>query len=603
MPNRAVEIYLGLITLSILTTAVLVAALSDVLPYGAYGSTVFAALIAVAILPGWGMLRAHSLRRALISGEIFRMDPKDLPRVEDHTYVGHGFLWKPSDAERLYHLAAQGTEPPEEVQALLGGNTLLHGLGISREKKILIADKKRTHHTLILGSPGEGKTRAIELMIRQIIEKGDVIVIVDPKGDSRLINVVRQVCGESGRSHQFRLVALPWAKESAAYNPLAKFGTPSEIADRLIAIMPPAGGESEAFRAYQWGATKAVVQGLFLADLPITIARILTGLRNMEEISRPFIKKRFPDLDSEHLADILSKYEAAVAGGRMARSPELDDLFHYQKQNPDYYSKMVASLIPQLERLSAGPKREILSPEVQPMCPTGDLATPEREILTWEGIDNQKLVVYFYLGSLHGEESANAVGKMLLLDFQAYIAARYSYGAVGMNRISLFVDEAHHLVTEPLLSSLAESRGANCAFLLATQTTAQFEQALGSKAVIKQILTQMWAYFQFQTRNSDEARDFSRLVGKRQMRVIGESFRYEPSFFDAGMSHVEDFRAQHTVGIQNREADLVPDWALCQLPTGHCFARIGGRTYKIRFPLVDDPTDTFTEDLKRRVAA
>jgi hypothetical protein len=72
--------------------------------------------------------------------------------------------------------------------------------------------------------------------------------------------------------------------------------------------------------------------------------------------------------------------------------------------------------IHKLERLSAGPKREILSPELEETM---------RQVLTWSAVDNQKLIVYFYLGSLHGEESANAVGKMLLLDFQAYVAKRY----------------------------------------------------------------------------------------------------------------------------------------------------------------------------------
>ncbi len=601
MPDRSIEVYLGLLFGATLGLALIVAASAPILPYGRYAAHAFGGLVLASFLPAFLFSRAVLLRRALVTGEILRMKYAEIPRREGSTFLGYAFSWTPGHAERLTLCLSRSIGAPEEVQTQFGGNTLTHGLGILSEKPLFLSDKKRCHHTLVLGSPGEGKTRFIELLIRQIIEKGDTVVIVDPKGDARLMNVVEQACRDTGRLDQFRLVALPWARNSVAYNPLTNFGTPSELADRLIGILPPSGGDGEAFRGFQWGATKAVIDGLFLADLPITISRVLDGLRDMAPVTVAMVKAlarkddHWRDIAAGSLAEIASRYEAAVARGALRRSPELDDLLHYLKLNPEYYAKMVASFIPQLEKLSAGPKRDILSPE------PGE--TP-RDLLDWGGIDRQKLVVYFYLGSLHGEESANAVGKMLLLDFQAYVAKRYSYGGSDrQGQISFFVDEAHHMVSKAFMNILAEARGANVAMVLASQTTAQFEMAFGERAAVDEVLTMNFAYVQFQSRNHHECDTFSKLAGERLMRVVGESHRYEPAFFSSGLRNVEDFRAQYTLGIQYQQSPLIPPWAIAQLPTFHYFARLGGRLYKGRIPLLEDPDSSFTDRIKKGDAA
>lgn len=595
MPNRTVEFYWAILSGSMIGMGLLVAGSVPTIPYGSAVAWTFPLFVLGSVVPALAWFRAWRARRALETGELLRMAYAEIPKKPAETFLGLGFLWTPSHAERLTQCLSQGTGAPEDVQTKFGGNTLIHGLGILGEDPIFVDDAKRCHHALVMGSPGCGKTRFLELLLRQLVEKGDTVVIVDPKGDSRLMNVVEQACRDTGRLDQFRLVALPWPKSSVAYNPLTNFGTPSEIADRLIGILPPSSGDGEAFRGFQWGATKAVVQAIYLASLPITIARVLEGLRDMAPLVVAMAKRRFPEIASDDVAQLASRYEAAVAQGAMPRSTELDDLLSYLKLNPDYYQKMVASFIPQLERLSAGPKREVLSPEPE---------ATKREILTWAGIDNQKLVVYFYLGSLHGEESANAVGKMLLLDFQAYVAKRYSYGGAARNgQLSFFIDEAHHMVSKAFMNILAEARGANVSMVLASQTTAQFELSFGSRAAVDEVLTMNFAYIQFQSRNHHEADTFSKLAGERLMRMVGESFRYEPSFFSSGLSNVDDFRAQYTQSLQYKDAPLIPPWAIAQLPTFHYFARVGGRIYKGRIPLLEDPASTFTEDLQRAVMA
>jgi len=596
MLHRKTQIYLALLTAGFLGMSLLVTALAERLPHGNYAPLVMWLFLAVAGTTGVVLLRVRRQAHLLLAGDLLEMEASEIPRRSGQTYIGHSFVWKPHHAQQLYGYLAHGIEPSEQVQAALGGNVLIHGLGAEEEAPLYISDRKRAHHMLVLGSPGEGKTRCLELIVRQLIEQGDVVVIIDPKGDDRLISLVRQVCDETGRSQQFRLFAPPWPTASVAYNPLAHFGNPSDLADRLIGLFPPAGGgDSEAFRGFQWGAAKAVLQAMYLTGTPITIARTLRYLRNPGEILGTLVKARFPDLAGRDLGETVAKYESLAAGDPKHRSPELDDLLAYVKLDPTYYSKMVASFLPQLERLSAGPKRELLSPEPEETT---------REVLSWQSIDKRKLVVYCYLGSLHGEESANAVGKMMLLDLEAYIAARYSYQADGdRHRLSLVVDEAHHMVSKPFMNVLAEARGANLAVALSSQTLAQFEQSMGSRAAVEEVLTHHFLHLQFQTRNPREAEDFSKLAGDRLLRVVGESFRYEPGFFDSGDRNVSDFKAVHTLNIQEKEAALVPPFAIVQLPTFHYFARMGGRIYKGRIPLLSAPKRSYVRDLQEKVAS
>lgn len=589
--------YLALSAGAFLSAAFSAAASSPRLPYGAFGPWASGALALAAFGILGLFIRDQRHAWSLGRGEVLRMPEKDLPTKPDQTFLGYGFDWTPAHAEKLYHDAAL-TRPSarlEEVQKRIGGNPVLHGLGAPRERAIFLENQRLPHHMLVLGSPGEGKSRFLELLLWQVVRSGDIVVILDPKGDSRLIDVAVQAARQNGRGDAFRLVAPPWPKASACYNPLANFSAPSEIADRLIGIFPPSHGQDEAFRGFQWGALAAVAQGIYIAGLPMTIARVLRYLRNPKELFFEIVQRKFTDLASEGLAKARRRYDTQVASGSFAKRPELDDLLHYIDLDPTYYGKMTGSLLPQLERLASGIKRELLSPE--PEC-------AQKPILTWPAAVNQGSVVYFYLGALHGEESAKALGKMILLDLQAYLASRYSYHPGGRERrIVLFIDEAHHMISKPFLNILAEGRGANVASILATQTTAQFEEALGTRAAVDEVLTNTHALVHFQSRNPREIRDFCDLVGKRRLRMIGEAHRYEAGFFGSGLKNIDDFRASYTQSFSWQEADLLPAWAVTQLPTFHFFARVGSRILKGRIPLLEPPTSDFTREVMEKGAA
>jgi conjugal transfer pilus assembly protein TraD len=61
----------------------------------------------------------------------------------------------------------------------------MHNLGKAHEKR---RNHRLMGHTLLAGATGVGKTRLGELMLAQLINDGDAIIIIDPKGDKDLLD-------------------------------------------------------------------------------------------------------------------------------------------------------------------------------------------------------------------------------------------------------------------------------------------------------------------------------------------------------------------------------------------------------------------------------
>lgn len=613
------RVFLGVSFAGFLVCALAIAHASPGLPHGRWGVVFVLACAVAALFPGLTLAREWVLWVSMTSGTLLRMRAEDLPRhaaqglgrkllaslstlvrpgrhsagKPDETFLGLGFEWTPLHVERLQAAGTLGLEPSEEVQARVGGSPLLHGVGVHDEHELFIESGRLTEHMLVCGAPGSGKSRFLEFLITQAIRQGDIVVVVDPKGDKRLLNAMIDAADRAGRRDDFRMVSPYWSKASSAYNPLTNFLTPTDIANRIMGIFPPPKGESEVFQGYQWHVIFGIAQAIAMADLPMTFTNLYRYVLDPVELFHELVERRFKDtLGGPNLSKAAQEYPRLVASGQMEQRPELDEILHWVhevEENGSHYGKMTASLRPQLGRLTAGVFREILSPVPD---------DTKKEILTWSSALSRGQIVYFYLGHLHGEASASALGKMILLDFQSFIGKIYSYQpGARSRRVLLVVDEAHHMVSKPFTTILAEGRGANIACVLATQTVAQFEHSMGDKAFVNEILTNVHAMIHFQSRDPDETREFSDLVGKRLMRSVGESQQYEPGFFGSGLKNIDDFRARYTRSANWQDADLIPPWLLTKLPKFHYFGLIGGRPVKARVPLLDPPASTFAEDI------
>ncbi|HEV3027053.1 MAG TPA: FtsK/SpoIIIE domain-containing protein, partial [Planctomycetota bacterium] len=265
--TRSRRVFLGLSFFGFLACTLTIAQASPGLPYGGVGIIFVLATVMSAFFPGLTLVREWVLWTAMTSGKVLRMRAQDIP---DHsaeawsrrvlhsvaaflkaphrnekpaeTFLGLGFEWTPLHMERLQAASTLNLEPSEEVQARVGGSPLLHGVGVHDEHELFIESSRLTEHMLVCGAPGSGKSRFLEFLVTQAIRQGDIVVVVDPKGDKRLLNAMIDAADRAGRRDDFRMVSPYWSKASCAYNPITTFLTPADIANRIMGIFPPPKG-------------------------------------------------------------------------------------------------------------------------------------------------------------------------------------------------------------------------------------------------------------------------------------------------------------------------------------------------------------------------
>jgi conjugal transfer pilus assembly protein TraD len=558
-----------------------------------------AALMGMSALAMRAYLAGRATRAALMREYVFVAKENRLPRREAATYVGRGFRWTMEHARKLYELSATGEiETFKSRMAHLcrfGAGYYLQGLGAALEEDLFVDNSILGHHTLIVGTTGAGKTRLFELLIQQAIARGEATVVFDPKGDPdrRLLRRIIEECARRNRLGQLRIFDLTNPTRSSRYNPLGHFVYPKQLVSRIVASMPKE-GESASFRDFAYKVVNAVVHAMHALNMKITLARIYDYAENAGELVRTFLREKyradFPDVDrADVLRQLIPEYERRKASGVLVDpAPELDEIVKVAKHPSEHYSKMIANLFPLFSKLCTGPDRNLLSPQ-----------DPDEEQLTWETVDRQKLVVYFYLGTNADLDRATAVGRMALLDLQSYLGGKYAYMPSESYRpINIYVDELHAVLTEEYISIVNQARGAAFRITMGSQSFADLEHVLRSKAAARRVLGNANILFQLHVEEEEDAEIFASRCGRRLVSLTQKSVGYEPAFLKSGKHDVEDFRSTLTNSETLREVTLVPAWAIQDLPVGHYFARWSGIVYKGRFPFLPEPT-VKEEELER----
>ncbi len=512
-------------------------------------------LVAVAAaLPGRHLLR--SLRER-------RRDRLEIETIPGDVYLGRGFEWTPAHARLL--LDRDGAD--------------LHSLGRPAERNLFLPPDLLAQHILILGTTGVGKTRMLELLVTQAIRRGDAAAVIDPKGDDGLLARVMEECARARRP--FTLIAPPFPASSSTYNPLSNYADVREVADRVAALLP-SGGDAEPFRNFGWELAGTVAAALARLGRPVSLAALRKyGIEDPWGLLR-------------EMNPGVKEIDKLAARGRALGFPEIDALIGVASRPRDHSMKMASSLLPILAKLTMGANRTLLSTDA----------------FSWRDFDRGRGVAYFFLGSLLGADTASAVAKLALLDFQSHVGARYAYER-NPAPISLFVDELADVVTPGIASLLAKSRGAGVRLVLAGQTLADLEASMDSEPRARQVVANCNSVIQFRAQNQDDAEVFAGLAGDRMLPMASEGESYEPAMLSSGFRDVDDFRAVFSRQRTWRPEPLVPPWAVLQLPVFHYFARWDGCVRKGVVPLlpragladVEAIKDAARRDLQRGVGA
>jgi conjugative coupling factor TraD (SXT/TOL subfamily) len=539
-----------------------------------------------------------------------------VPVSHKQLFLGKGFRWEAKHTQRLYECyqpkATKYLKPLWWQHATqlssIGGTSILHGVE-PKEKSVWMNLAERVGHMLVLGTTRVGKTRLLEILVTQDIARGDVVIVLDPKGDADLLRRVVFEAKRCGRENDLLIFHLGFPESSARYNPIGQFARITEVANRL-ANQLPSSGESAAFKEFAWRFVNIITKALVALGRKPDYQQIQSYILNIDHLLLDYCKLWLPtvdpnwesavaivqkEIDERNLPIHLktrSRYLIAIVN-YIQRSQFYDSIadglcsaFNYDKT---YFDKITASLLPLLEKLTSGNVAKLLSPDYFDLNDT-------RPIFDWMQIVRGKKIVYVGLDAFSDSTVAAAVGSSMFSDLCSVAGQLYKFGVDNNQtdqsdkvqyRISVHGDEFNELVNEDVTTLLNKGGGAGLQMTLYTQTWSDVEAKLGNAAKAGQVAGNLNTLICLRVLEERTARF---LTDKLPQRVPIYSLQPASSVSDSHqLGDGADFTSSNTDRLLTTEVPMLTPNDLLQLPKGQAFCLIeGGQLWKIRIPLPED---------------
>jgi conjugative coupling factor TraD (TOL family) len=531
----------------------------------------------------------------------------------------------------------------------VGGLPRLHGIEPHEEDASLPLGE-RVGHSLVLGTTRVGKTRLAELFITQDIRRTrrrsrprvrmgrrvqpvhrsqrsdnqsaemnldrEVVIVFDPKGDADLLKRMYIECKRAGRLDEFYVFHLGWPDHSARYNAVGRFGRISEVATRIAGQLSGE-GNSAAFREFAWRFVNIIARALVALGRRPDYEQILKHVINIDALFEEYAQKYFAEHDPkawETIVAIENKIDRKTLSFAMKdrplrvvaidmyltqkriSDPVMDGLRSAVRYDKTYFDKIVASLLPLLEKLTTGRIAELLSPDYL------DLEDP-RPIFDWMQVIRKRAVVYVGLDALSDTEVAAAVGNSMFSDLVSVAGHIYKFGiddglpgaTSGKVAINVHADEFNELMGEEFIPMINKGGGAGMQVTAYTQTMSDIEAKIGSRAKAGQVIGNFNNLFMLRVRETATAELLTNQLPKVQV------FTSTPaSSANDAINGKAAFTSNTHDQIQSVSVPMIEPAHVISLPKGQCFALIeGGNLWKIRMPLpASDPDEVMPKDLQ-----
>ncbi|MFJ2454023.1 type IV conjugative transfer system coupling protein TraD [Pseudomonas protegens] len=511
----------------------------------------------------------------------------------------------------------------------VGGLPRIHGIE-PHEHDVSLPLGERVGHSLVLGTTRVGKTRLAELFITQDIRRThirrqrarneqpdhEVVIVFDPKGDADLLKRMYVEAKRAGRLDEFYVFHLGWPDISARYNAVGRFGRISEVATRIAGQLSGE-GNSAAFREFAWRFVNIISQSLVALGRRPDYEQIRRHVINIDELFVEYAQKYFADHDPkawETIVALEGKIDRRNLSFAMKDRPlrvvaidqyltmkrisdsVMDGLRSAVRYDKTYFDKIVASLLPLLEKLTTGRIAELLSPDYL------DLNDP-RPIFDWMQVIRKRAVVYIGLDALSDTEVAAAVGNSMFSDLVSVAGHIYKHGiddglpgsmAGGKVRINLHADEFNELIGDEFIPMVNKAGGAGMQVTAYTQTMSDIEAKIGSRAKAGQVIGNFNNLFMLRVRETATAELLTNQLPKVQIYNSTPASSANDSV-DGKTAFTSNTHDQ----VQLTSVPMIEPAHVVGLPKGQCFALLeGGNLWKIRMPLpANDPDEVLPKNL------
>ncbi|UYK96313.1 type IV conjugative transfer system coupling protein TraD [Pantoea stewartii] len=578
-------------------------------------------------------------RRHLFLGKGFQWSPRHTQRLmearrpECEIYVQPSVMYRLArelEKKMEYSLpwlcrltSADSALNPFRPLPPVGGSSVYHGVEPD-EVNVMSDLGERVGHMLVMGTTRVGKTRLAELMITQDIRRRnaagefEVVIVFDPKGDADLLRRMYAESHRAGRQDNFWVFHLGWPDISARYNAVGRFSRISEVASRVAGQLSSE-GNAAAFREFAWRFVNIITRALVALGQRPDYSLILRYVTNIGELYETYVD----NLLSEKAPALTGSLEAMMQGGikekdlprhlqgrpngikiwaseQVLGSPEgkklwdpvLDGLRSAVQYDRTYFDKIVASLLPLLEKLTTGKTAALLAPDYN------DLSDP-RPILDWHNIIKSRGVVYVGLDALSDPVVAAAVGNSMFADLVSEGGHIYKFGLgdegdkkTGKAVINLHCDEFNELMGDEFIPLINKGGGAGFQVTAYTQTLSDIEARIGNAAKASQVIGNFNSLVMLRVKEKNTA-----MLLTDQLPEVGV---YQKTL-TSGVTDVSrpgegtDFNSNVSDQVTLVKVPMISPSDIINLPKGQAFALLeGGRLWKIRMPLpVSDDSDRF----------
>ncbi|MCL1861887.1 MAG: type IV conjugative transfer system coupling protein TraD [Proteobacteria bacterium] len=511
----------------------------------------------------------------------------------------------------------------------VGGLARLHGVEPD-EHDVSLPLGERVGHTLVLGTTRVGKTRLAELFITQDIRRKnehgefETVIVFDPKGDADLLKRIAIEVKRAGREDAFYVFHLGWPDISARYNAVGRFGRISEVATRISGQLSGE-GNSAAFKAFAWRFVNIVARALVELGQRPDYQLILEHVNNIDALfikyAQHYFAKHAPKAwesivqiegklnDKDIPRNMFGRERRVIAIEKyltMSRVPDpvLEGLMSAVRYDRTYFDKIVASLLPLLDKLTTGKIAQLLAPNYS------DLDDP-RPIFEWLQVIRKRAVVYVGLDALSDSEVAAAVGNSMFSDLVSVAGHLYKHGThdglPGENRsekapINLHADEFNELMGDEFIPLVNKGGGAGIQVTAYTQTLSDIEARIGNRAKAGQVIGNFNNLIMLRVRETATAELLTKQLAKVEVytaaRISSATDSSDPSGKTAFTSNASE-------RVTATSVPMIEPAHVVALPKGQAFAFIeGGQLHKVRMPLPKpEPDEKLPDDLQEMVKA
>ncbi|MCO4319912.1 conjugative transfer system coupling protein TraD [Aliidiomarina quisquiliarum] len=548
---------------------------------------------------------------------------KERQKATRKLYLGDGFKWGNEHSNRAYQIMDFDAEHTDvqlpfalkllrgkkgkDTTEKLGGSPWIHGIG--KEEKQEVDEESLYGHGIIFGNVGTGKTTLLKLLSVGFLHLGNVLICLDPKDDEEWKDVIKRELAWMGMGHRFFHVKPSEPSKSARMALLKRYNRVTEIADRVAPLMGGT-GSSKGFQDFAYSIIYSAALGMEFIGAPISLVSIQQSLTpsGKGELARKVFNRYYEtvvgsdwkeklqaslDEYGESRLEQMVNYYFKVLKPEHGQSTPVEKMWELTSHEEGHYQKMVVTLKPVLNALTAAPMDDIFSPKDSwEGTVEGEMEDLSRPMVDFDDLMEHGGALYISLESLSDGQTAGFLSRIIMAEAAAAAGRRYSKSkepGVEPRRITIMNDEVQASIenNDAMMNLLAMGRAAMFQLILATQTRSDLIAKMANEATANRFLGLTNNFFSM--RSTDPATQ--EYAAKQFNKTSVTTLQAQTSQNTDSGKGLGDFSSSRGTRAMKAREDAFPEPLLGDLPKLQYICKLAdGRKLKMRLPIYTNQT-------------